>query len=70
MLKKTAIAGAILLALSSVTAQAEGYKLLEQSVSSMGNAYAGRGAQITDATLVYSNPAAMTQLEGEHFSRF
>lgn len=68
MLKKTAVAGAVLLALCSVTAKAEGYKLLEQSVSSMGNAYAGRGAQITDATLVYSNPAAMVQLEGEHFS--
>lgn len=68
MLRKTSVAGAVLLALSSLSAQAEGYKLLEQSVSSMGNAYAGRGAQITDATLVYSNPAAMTQLQGEHFS--
>lgn len=68
MLKKSPIAGAVLLALCSIHAQAEGYKLLEQSVSSMGNAYAGRGAQITDATLVYSNPAAIVQLEGEHFS--
>lgn len=68
MLRKTAIAGAVILALSSLHVQAEGYKLLEQSVSSMGNAYAGRGAQITDATLVYSNPAAMVHLEGEHFS--
>lgn len=68
MLRKTSVAGAVLLALSSLSAQAEGYKLLEQSVSSMGNAYAGRGAQITDATLVYSNPAALTQLQGAHFS--
>lgn len=47
---------------------AEGYKLYEQSVSSMGNAYAGRGAQITDATLVYSNPAALPLLSGSQFS--
>lgn len=68
MLRKTSVAAAVLVALSSLSAQAEGYKLLEQSVSSMGNAYAGRGAQITDATLVYSNPAALTQLQGEHFA--
>ena len=68
MLRKTSVAGAVLLALSSLSAQAEGYKLLEQSVSSMGNAYAGRGAQITDATLVYSNPAALTQLDGAQLS--
>ncbi|GGW59043.1 fatty acid transporter [Alishewanella tabrizica] len=67
MLKKTPLAVAITLLLS-LQAHAEGYKLLEQSVSSMGNAYAGRGAQVTDATLVYSNPAAITQLTGEHFS--
>ncbi|MCT8126342.1 outer membrane protein transport protein [Alishewanella sp. BS5-314] len=68
MLRKTSVATAVLVALSSLTVQAEGYKLLEQSVSSMGNAYAGRGAQITDATLVYSNPAALTELKGEHLS--
>lgn len=68
MLRKTSVATAVLVALSSLTVQAEGYKLLEQSVSSMGNAYAGRGAQITDATLVYSNPAALTELKGKHFS--
>src|SRR5690606_21541563 len=52
----------------SLSAQAEGYKLFEQSVSSMGNAYAGRGAQVTDASLVYSNPAALTQLDGAQLS--
>lgn len=68
MMKKISVATAVFVALSSLAVQAEGYKLLEQSVSSMGNAYAGRGAQITDATLVYSNPAALTQLKGEHVS--
>lgn len=42
--------------------------LFEQSVSAAGNAYAGRGAQITDASLVYSNPAALTKLKGAQFS--
>tara|TARA_R110002126_G_scaffold255504_1_gene398462 strand:+ start:1633 stop:3114 length:1482 start_codon:yes stop_codon:yes gene_type:complete len=53
---------AMTLAVSSASVCAEGYKLFEQSVSSMGNAYAGRGAQISDASLVYSNPAALTRL--------
>ncbi len=53
---------AVTLALCSTGVSAEGYKLFEQSVSSMGNAYAGRGAQISDASLVYSNPAALTRL--------
>lgn len=68
MFRKTGIAVAVFAAISSFQLQAEGYKLFEQSVSSMGNGYAGRGAQITDATLVYSNPAALTQLAGSQFS--
>jgi long-chain fatty acid transport protein len=68
MIRKTAVSVAVLSALISLSAQAEGYKLFEQSVSSMGNAYAGRGAQVTDASLVYSNPAALTQLDGAQLS--
>lgn len=68
MIRKTAVSVAVLSALFSLSAQSEGYKLFEQSVSSMGNAYAGRGAQITDASLVYSNPAALTQLDGAQLS--
>jgi long-chain fatty acid transport protein len=68
MLRKASLALAISLALVSQTAVAEGYKLFEQSVSAAGNAYAGRGAQITDASLVYSNPAALTKLKGAQFS--
>lgn len=62
-MKKTPIAFACALLLSA-NSHAEGFKLYEQSVSAMGNAYAGRGAQITDASLVYSNPAALTALPG------
>lgn len=68
MIRKTAVSIAVLSAFISLSAQSEGYKLFEQSVSSMGNAYAGRGAQITDASLVYSNPAALTKLEGAQLS--
>ena len=68
MLRKASLPLAISLALVSQSAFAEGYKLFEQSVSAAGNAYAGRGAQITDASLVYSNPAALTKLKGAQFS--
>lgn len=68
MLKPSSIAVAIACLLHTGQALAEGYKLFEQSVSSMGNAYAGRGAQITDASLVYSNPAALSQLPTAQWS--
>ncbi|MBU2069772.1 MAG: outer membrane protein transport protein [Gammaproteobacteria bacterium] len=68
MIRKSAVSLAVLSAFIGVPAHAEGYKLFEQSVSSMGNAYAGRGAQITDASLVYSNPAAITELDGAQLS--
>ncbi|NRA54115.1 MAG: outer membrane protein transport protein [Gammaproteobacteria bacterium] len=41
---------------------AAGFKLFEQSTSAMGNAYAGRGAQITDASVGFTNPAALIKL--------
>lgn len=68
MFKPSSFAVAIVCLLHTSLASAEGYKLYEQSVSSMGNAYAGRGAQVTDASLVYSNPAALTQLKGPYLS--
>lgn len=61
-MKKSSITLALSVICYSQLAQAEGYKLFEQSVSAMGNAYAGRGAQITDASLVHSNPAAISAL--------
>ncbi len=68
MLKLSSVAVAIVCLLPISHSYAEGYKLYEQSVSSMGNAYAGRGAQINDASLVYSNPAALTQLSSAQWS--
>ena len=53
---------------SSLPATAAGFKLYEQSTSAMGNAYAGRGAQITDASVGYTNPAAFIQLDKAQYS--
>lgn len=60
----------VALALISATSQAQaaGFKLFEQSTSAMGNAYAGRGAQLTDASIGYTNPAALIKLEKSQFS--
>lgn len=68
MFKPSSLAVAIMTLCGASLAHAEGYKLYEQSVSAMGNAYAGRGAEITDASLVYSNPAALSRLSGTSLS--
>ncbi|MFQ5729371.1 MAG: OmpP1/FadL family transporter [Waddliaceae bacterium] len=43
-------------------ADAAGFALIEQSVSSMGNAYAGGAAVAEDASTIYFNPAGMTRI--------
>jgi long-chain fatty acid transport protein len=48
----------------SPTARSAGFFLVEQSVSSMGVAYAGAAALAQDATTIFFNPAGMTRLEG------
>ena len=65
--KQTFLALAVASALSA-NASAAGYKLYEQSTSAMGNAYAGRGAQVEDATVGFTNPAALIWLEGSQVS--
>jgi long-chain fatty acid transport protein len=45
-------------------AQAAGFFLIEQSVSSMGNAYAGSSAEAPDASVIWFNPAGMTRICG------
>lgn len=44
-----------------------GFFLIEQSVSSMGNAYAGGSAGAEDASTVFFNPAGMTKICGDEF---
>jgi long-chain fatty acid transport protein len=49
---------------ASVTANAAGFALIEQSGSGMGNAFAGAAAVAEDASTIYFNPAGMTYIEG------
>ena len=45
-------------------AQAAGFQLKENSVKSMGSAFAGTAAKTGDSSVVTNNPAVMTQFEG------
>ena len=47
------------------TAFGAGFALIEQSVSGLGNAFAGGAAAAEDASTVFFNPAGMTRLEGQ-----
>ena len=58
---------ALLMAVSSGSAVASGFQLLEQG-SGLGNAYAGSAAKSSDASTIWYNPAGMTQLPGGAFS--
>ncbi|WP_448556578.1 OmpP1/FadL family transporter [Thalassotalea montiporae] len=67
--KLSIIISSLLLSSSfSQITQAAGFKIYEQSTSSMGNAYAGRGAVVEDASILYSNPAGLTKLPGASLS--
>jgi long-chain fatty acid transport protein len=57
--------GAGVLTVSSFSAQAAGFSLIEQSASQMGNAFAGGAAFANDASTVYFNPAGMTRLPAQ-----
>jgi long-chain fatty acid transport protein len=47
---------------------ASGFALSGKGVSSLGHAFSGTSVMAEDASVVYSNPAAMRDLEGQHFS--
>ena len=49
---------------TSLTVQAAGFALIEQSGSGMGNAYAGGAAAAEDASTIFFNPAGMTYIQG------
>ena len=53
-----------IICLSSGGAHAAGFFLIEQSVSSMGTAYAGAGSASEDASYIFFNPASMSKLKG------
>ncbi len=49
-------------------ASAAFFQLAEQSVSGLGNAFAGGAASAHDASTVWYNPAGLTRLEGSQFA--
>ncbi len=67
--KKIALRSAIVAAaLAPAMTMASGYKINEQSAAGMGTAHAGRAAMAEDASVVFYNPAAMTQLDRAQIS--
>ncbi|OUR67119.1 hypothetical protein A9Q73_06070 [Bermanella sp. 47_1433_sub80_T6] len=61
--KKTLLSTALIgAALTPALTMASGYKLNEQSAAGMGTAHAGRAAMAEDASVIFYNPAAMTEL--------
>ncbi|MDQ3206851.1 MAG: OmpP1/FadL family transporter [Pseudomonadota bacterium] len=60
----SALALGITGALAFGQVQASGFQLKENSVKSMGSAFAGSGVKTGDSSVVVNNPATMTQFEG------
>lgn len=59
---------AVALAAASTSALANGLAINEQSASSMGAGFAGRSSAVLDASIVYGNPAGMSQLKRPEIS--
>lgn len=59
---------ALLVCISASYAMGAGFALIEQSVSGLGNAFAGGAASAEDASTVFYNPAGMTRLNGQQVS--
>lgn len=57
-----------LLTLPATTAFASGFAIIEQSVSGLGNAFAGGAAVAEDASAIYFNPATLTLLNGQQIT--
>jgi long-chain fatty acid transport protein len=58
------LTGAILVALASQAVNASGFALIEQSASGQGLSYAGAAANAEDASVMWFNPAGLTEIEG------
>jgi long-chain fatty acid transport protein len=56
------LAGCIIF-ISAGSASGAGFALIEQSVSGLGNAYAGGAASAEDASTIFFNPAGLTRLD-------
>jgi long-chain fatty acid transport protein len=53
--------------LVSGSAFGAGFALIEQSVSGLGNAFAGGAASAEDATTIFFNPAGLSRIKGTQF---
>lgn len=62
------LALATILAIGSTTANASGFAIIEQSVTGLGNAFAGGAAGAEDVSTIYFNPAGLTQLQGTQYA--
>lgn len=62
-LAATTALGGLVIGLTVGQAQAAGFYIQEQSVTGLGRAFAGEAAAGTDASTIFFNPAAMTELE-------
>ncbi len=58
------LTAAILVALATPSVYAAGFALIEQSASGQGLSYAGAAANAEDASVMWFNPAGMTEIEG------
>lgn len=50
------------------SAWAAGFSISGKSASNLGNAFSGTTVLAEDASVVYTNPAAMQDMQGQHFS--
>src|SRR4030095_14080257 len=69
--RRTCVAAAVAglaLALGAPQAFGAGFSLAEQSVSGLGNAYAGGAAAAEDASTIFSNPAGMARVRTMHIA--
>jgi len=64
-MKKTLLLAVFFLTAMSSSALASGFAIIEQSVSGLGNAFAGGAASSEDASMMYFNPAIMTEIKGQ-----
>jgi len=60
--RKILLIASILFLLTSSFAYGAGFSIIEQSVSGLGNAFAGGAVSPEDATTVFFNPAGLTHL--------
>jgi len=58
------LTAAMLMALATPSVYAAGFALIEQSASGQGLSYAGAAASAEDASVMWFNPAGMTEISG------